>query len=199
MPRVRVPVRWKITLPYLVLAITIALAAAFVISQVMLDSIQERFFNQLLETGRQSSDWMVREENRMLSTLRLAANTQGVAQAVQTGDSDGLRNLVLPAIVNAGEETVEFLDMQGISVLGLRPGGQAGEFDTVRGEAFSSRWALRRPCCRGAATSRATNSPGFSRLPSDAISTSAARFLTRPAHRWARCWWANRSIRLRRR
>ena len=54
MPRVRVSVRWKITLPYLVLAITIALAAAFVISQVMLDSIQERFFNQLLETGRQS-------------------------------------------------------------------------------------------------------------------------------------------------
>ena len=136
LPRVRVPVRLKITLPYLVLAITIALAAAFVISQVMLDSIQERFFNQLLETGRQSSDWMVREENRMLATLRLAANTQGVAQAVQAGDSDGLRNLVLPAIVNAGEETVEFLDMQGVSVLGLRPGGQPGEFDTVRGETF---------------------------------------------------------------
>ena len=136
LPRVRVPVRLKITLPYLVLAITIALAAAFVISQVMLDSIQERFFNQLLETGRQSSDWMVREENRMLATLRLAANTQGVAQAVQAGDSDGLRNLVLPAIVNAGEETVEFLDMQGIGGLGLRPGGQPGEFDTVRGETF---------------------------------------------------------------
>ena len=136
LPRVRVPVRLKITLPYLVLAITIALAAAFVISQVMLDSIQERFFNQLLETGRQSSDWMVREENRMLATLRLAANTQGVAQAVQAGDSDGLRNLVLPAIVNAGEETVEFLDMQGVGVLGLRPGGQSGEFDTVRGETF---------------------------------------------------------------
>ncbi|TLN24181.1 HAMP domain-containing protein, partial [bacterium] len=136
MPRVRMPMRLKITLPYLVLAITIALAAAFVISQVMLDSIQERFFTQLLETGRQSSDWMVREENRMLATLRLTANTQGVALAIQSGDADGLRNLVLPAIVNAGEETVEFLDMQGISVLGLRPSGRAGDFDTVRGDTF---------------------------------------------------------------
>ncbi|TLN14035.1 response regulator, partial [bacterium] len=135
-PKVRMPVRLKITLPYLLLALIIASAAAFIISQVMLDSIQERFFNQLLETGRQSSDWMVREENRMLSTLRLVANTQGVAQAVLSGDAEGLRNLALPTIANAGEETVEFLDMQGISVLGLRPTGRAGEYDSLRGEAF---------------------------------------------------------------
>ncbi len=135
-PRVRMPVRFKITLPYLLLALIIASAAALIISQVMLDSIQERFLNQLLETGRQSSDWMVREENRMLSTLRLVANTQGVAAAVQSGDAEGLRALTLPAIANAGEQTVEFLDMQGVSVLGLRPAssGQAGEYDSVRGE-----------------------------------------------------------------
>ncbi|GAP12272.1 adenylate cyclase, family 3 [Longilinea arvoryzae] len=135
-PRVRMPVRFKITLPYLLLAVILASAAALIISQVMLDSIQDRFLNQLLETGRQSSDWMVREENRMLSTLRLVANTQGVAAAVQSGDAEGLRSLTLPAIVNAGEETVEFLDMQGVSVLGLRPGtsGQAGEYASVRGE-----------------------------------------------------------------
>lgn len=135
-PRVRMPVRMKITLPYLLLAIIIASAAAFIISQVMLDSIHERFFNQLLETGRQSSDWMVREENRMLATLRLVANTQGVSQAVQAGDSEGLRTLVLPTVVNAGEETVEFLNMQGLSVLGLRPSNQAGVYDAVRGETF---------------------------------------------------------------
>jgi adenylate cyclase len=133
-PRVRMPVRMKITLPYLLLAIIIASAAAFIISQVMLDSIQERFFNQLIESGRQSSDWMVREENRMLATLRLVANTQGVAGAVQSGDAEGLRTLVLPTIVNAGEETVEFLDMQGITVLGLRPSTRVGEYDFVRGE-----------------------------------------------------------------
>jgi uncharacterized PurR-regulated membrane protein YhhQ (DUF165 family) len=42
---------------YLLLAIIIASAAAFIISQVMLDSIQERFFNQLIESGRRH-DWM---------------------------------------------------------------------------------------------------------------------------------------------
>lgn len=137
-PRVRMPVRFKITLPYLLLAVIIASAAALIISQVMIDSIQNRFLDQMLEKGRQSSDWMVREENRMLSTLRLVANTQGVADGVLSGDVEGLRALVLPAAVNAGEETVELLNMQGTSVLGLRPpsSGQTGEYDAVTGETF---------------------------------------------------------------
>ena len=88
---VRMPMRMKITLPYLLLALLFALAAAYVISQVVMESVQERFLNQLVATARQASDWMVGEEDRLLESLRLVANSEGVAEAMQSGDAEALR------------------------------------------------------------------------------------------------------------
>jgi adenylate cyclase len=138
MPRVKMPVRVKITLPYLILAVLFALASAYVVSQVVFDSVQDRYFNQLIATSKQSSDWMVREEDRLLSTLRLIANTQGMADALTNNNSEELRNLVLPLAVNAREEAIELLDMNGISQLTLRKtsGGDAGNYETSRGETY---------------------------------------------------------------
>ncbi len=97
-PAVKVPVRLKITLPYLILALLFALASAYIVTQVVIESVQDRFFNQLVAAGRQTTDWMVREEDRLLATLRLIANTQGIAEAVQAGDSEQLRLLSLPDV-----------------------------------------------------------------------------------------------------
>ncbi len=86
MPRVRIPVRIKITLPYLVLAVLFALATAYIVSQMVFDTVQDRYLNQLLATGKQSADWMVQEEDRLLTTLRSIANTEGVGEALAVGD-----------------------------------------------------------------------------------------------------------------
>src|SRR5215510_4698382 len=48
-PKIRVPVRVKITLPYLLLALLVAMAGAYIVSRVVLDSVEERFTNQLIE------------------------------------------------------------------------------------------------------------------------------------------------------
>ena len=53
---------------YLLLALLFALASAYVITQYVLESVQDRYLNQLFESGRQASDWMVREEDRLLGT-----------------------------------------------------------------------------------------------------------------------------------
>jgi adenylate cyclase len=136
LPRVKMPVRIKITLPYLLLALLFALASAYIVSQVVLESVQDRYLNQLIETGRQTSDWMVREEDRLLGTLRLISNTQGVADAILKQDSEALRSLVLPVAVNAGEEAVEILDTQAVSLFSmhLKAGGSAGSYDFTRGD-----------------------------------------------------------------
>ncbi len=132
---VRMPMRIKITLPYLLLALLFALAAAYVLSQVVLESVQDRFLNQLVATARQASDWMVREEDRLLESLRLVANSQGVANAMQSGNAETLRTLVLPIAVNAGEEELHLLDMQGVSVLSLfhTAGGGPADYQASRG------------------------------------------------------------------
>ena len=134
--RVRMPVRVKITLPYLLLVLLFALASAYLVSRVVLESVQDRFLNQLIETGKQSSDWLVREENRLLGTLRLVANTQGVAEAAAGQDADALRELVLPLVVNSAEEAVEILNPDGVSILSIRlpAGGGVQDYAYTSGE-----------------------------------------------------------------
>src|SRR5512145_304709 len=81
-PRVRVPIRAKIVLPYLILSLVLALGAAYLVTQIVFDSLEERFTNQLIESGKLSSEWMYREEERLLATLRLISNADGVSEAI---------------------------------------------------------------------------------------------------------------------
>ena len=142
LPNVRVPVRVKITLPYVLLALVLAMAASFVVSRVVLDTLEERFTNQLIEAGILANDWMVNEENRLLETLRLLSYTQGVPDALASGDAESLREWALPLAVNYQEEAIEILDSQGTSVLSLhhRSGGNIEDYDASRGETIFSQW-----------------------------------------------------------
>jgi class 3 adenylate cyclase/HAMP domain-containing protein/DNA-binding NarL/FixJ family response regulator len=118
-PRVRVPMRVKITFPYTLLALLFVFAAAFLASRYILESMRDRFVNSLIETGKLSTDAMVQEENRLLNSLRLLAHTKGMAEAIQAGDANGLYALCLPVAVNNQEEAILILDSQGVSRLTL--------------------------------------------------------------------------------
>jgi class 3 adenylate cyclase/CheY-like chemotaxis protein len=142
LPRARFPVRMKIILPYVLLALVLAAAAAFVVSRVVLDTIEERFTNQLIEAGKLTNDWMVKEEDRLLETLRLVAHTQGVPQAVIAADAERLRTLALPLAINDQVETVEILDTHGASVLSLRhrQDDDLEDYSASRGETILGHW-----------------------------------------------------------
>ena len=141
-PGVHIPIRIKITLPYAILALLLALAASFVVSQVVIDTIEERFTNQLIEAGKLTNDWLVQEEDRLLETLRLLAHTQGLSEAVTAGEAERLREIALPLAVNYQEETIVILDRSGTSVLALRhrPSGNLEDYETWRGETTFSQW-----------------------------------------------------------
>lgn len=142
LPRVRMPVRMKITLPYVLLALVLAAAAAFVVSQIVLDTIEERFTNQLIEAGKLANDWMVKEEDHLLEMQRLLAHTQGVPQALMAADAERLRAFTLPLAVNYQVETIDILDTQGTSVLSLRhrQDGALEDYSASRGETIFSHW-----------------------------------------------------------
>jgi putative nucleotidyltransferase with HDIG domain len=133
-PRVRVPIRTKIIIPYLILAAMLALGAAYLITQVVFDSLEERFTNQLVETGKLASEWMVREEVRLLETINLIANTTGVPEAMTARDADSLRALTFGIAVGKSEEDVVFLDPQGYLLLSMHhiKGGNIEEFVFAR-------------------------------------------------------------------
>jgi class 3 adenylate cyclase/CheY-like chemotaxis protein len=140
-PRVRVPMRIKITAPYVFLALTFVLASLYLGGRYLVESFQERFTNQLIDAGKLASDWMVGKENSLLDTERLVANTQGMVEALSKNDSDGLRRMLLPVALNYSTDSLEILDFQAKSVLSLRhsPHPPPEEIPATRGDfLFSS-------------------------------------------------------------
>jgi adenylate cyclase len=135
LPEIKMPVRAKITFPYTVLALLIILAAAYLGSQAALESVEARFINELVETAKLSTEWMVREEDRMLGTLRLLLNTEGMDEAVMTEDSEILRSIALPVAINAREDTIGILNSQGENILTLQhlKGGGLEEYEAYKG------------------------------------------------------------------
>ncbi len=134
LPRVRVPIRTKIILPYLLLAFCLALGAAYLVTQIVFDSLEERFTNQLIESGKLASEWMYREEERLLATLRLVANTEGLPAAIQDRQAERIRELTFGIAVDNREEAVEILDSQGYLLYSMRhiPGGMVEEYEFTK-------------------------------------------------------------------
>lgn len=133
LPRVRFPIRIKITAPFLILAVGLAIGAAYAITQIVFDTIDERFTNQLIESGKLSAESMVRQEESLLRSLRLFAYTEGLPETIAQQDLQKIEALSLGIAANQGEEIVEFLDRGGNLVLGLAhtPGGDAADYQVL--------------------------------------------------------------------
>lgn len=127
LPRVRLPMSFKITIPYALLALVFAVGAIYLVSRYVLESLRDRFTSQLVDTGILAADWMVQEENRMLETVRLLANIQGLDAAVMSADSTRLQEIVLPLAMNFNEESIDIINTSGISLLTLRYSPQGGK------------------------------------------------------------------------
>ena len=52
----------KITLPYILLSLIVAIGGAYLITQLMMRSVDRRFKNSLIETAKISVDLLVQEE-----------------------------------------------------------------------------------------------------------------------------------------
>jgi len=119
----------------LILSLILAVGAAYLTTQLVVENIQERFNRQLFEAGKISSELMVSYEAHLLETQRLLANAEGVSDALLSNDPNTLRSLVLGIIVNDGQEAVEFFDASGNQVLSMhhRPGGNLEEYDISTG------------------------------------------------------------------
>jgi hypothetical protein len=137
-PRVRFSLRWKITLPFMLLALGLGLAVTYLVGTFLTTSGQERFLRQLADSGQLAADAFVRIERDLLGVERLVANTEGVVEALIARDAEAMRDRVVPLTVSSGADLVVILDEQGVSLLTYRqrPGGAPGEFEPLRNEAF---------------------------------------------------------------
>lgn len=151
----RFSLRWKITLPFILLALLLSLGMVYLLSRIVGQEQQDRYLRQMTDSGQQAADAVVRAESDLLATERLIANTIGVLDGVRRADSESMRADVLPLVVNAGVDVVSIVDVQGSSLLSVRraPGGSIGEYSTQRGEAFYSSWPFVQRLLAGSADS----------------------------------------------
>jgi two-component system phosphate regulon sensor histidine kinase PhoR len=122
----------KIVLPYLLLTLVVAIIGVYVVTNLVVTSLEERFKNQLIDTGTTISDGMARQEIEHLESARAVAFTVGLAEALQAGDRERVIALAQPQAAVRGVECLVIADAQSEEVLhGLRR--DDGAFEIVEG------------------------------------------------------------------
>jgi len=142
-PRVRVSLRWKITLPFMFLALVLGLGATVFVNRLFGEADKVRFLRQLRDSGQQVTDEVVRVEERLLEIERAIANTEGVPEAIALGDAEDLRGRVLSLAINADVDVAVILDREGTSLLAIRrstPDAPQGDYLILRGEGYYQQW-----------------------------------------------------------
>ena len=142
-PRVRFSIRWKIILPFILLALVLGLGVVFLVNRQFGQADEVRFLRQLRDSGQQATDEVVRIEERLLEVQRTIANTQGVPEALALLQAERLRNIILQTMVNTDTDTAVILDREGTSLLAIRkrqPDAPVGDYTTLRGEGYYQDW-----------------------------------------------------------
>jgi signal transduction histidine kinase len=131
----------KIVLPYLLLTLVVAAIGVYVVTSLVVTSLEERFKNQLIGAGGTVSDSLVRQEINHLESARAIAFTVGLAEALQAGDRERVITLAQPQAAVRNVECLIITDAQGKEVLhGLRR--DDGAFEIVAGFDPADLWMV---------------------------------------------------------
>lgn len=113
-------IRNKIILPYLLLALCLAITMTFVAVRLTTGAVQERLSNRLVEAGQATSDGLVAVEDQQIEQLRGMAFTRGVPEALAARDAARLDSLLQPYWASLGLSTLVAFDPDGKAVLAWR-------------------------------------------------------------------------------
>ena len=108
-----IPLRFKITIPYLIVASLLAGLAAYQVARTFVLTLEDRFQAQLQDASFRVADGFLEVEEAHLSGIRTIAYTLGVPEAVSSGDTSVLTDLIFPQVVNSQLYFVEVLDEKG--------------------------------------------------------------------------------------
>jgi signal transduction histidine kinase/HAMP domain-containing protein len=103
----------KITLPYLLLAVLLAVVTSALATDLTVRTLQDRLTNRLVEVGQSTSDALVAVEERQITQLRSMVFTEGVSEALLDGNAEQLASLLRPHWANNNLYTLAVFDAQG--------------------------------------------------------------------------------------
>ncbi len=128
-----VPLRFKITIPYLVAATLLAGLASYQVSRSYVSMLEGRFRGQLEDASFRVADGFFALEEQHLSNLRAINFTSGFPDAVAARDRTAMETLVYPQIVHSAMYFVDLLTSDGAFLASWHRQGDTLEYQ--RGEA----------------------------------------------------------------
>ncbi len=118
------PLRLKITIPYIIVVLLLAGVATWLVSQAFARTLQDQFRGQLVDSFAVASGSVFQVETDQLANVRAIGRTAGVAEAVALRDSAKLNELIRPIVANYPNlNLVHILDADGKAIYSLRSDG----------------------------------------------------------------------------
>lgn len=108
---------FKITLPYVALAMVLALAVIYIVARMQAETITANYSRQIDETRLRVADSIVRTEQSQLTDARTLARLSGLARAIAVSDRSAAIDLITPYLVSQNIERVFIVGASG-QVLG---------------------------------------------------------------------------------
>jgi putative nucleotidyltransferase with HDIG domain len=135
----RLPIRYKIILPFAVLLVFVGVIGSGVATARLTDAAGAEFDAKLLQKSLLANQSLTQIESARLAQLRSASDTVGVPESLAAGDITGLAGLLTPI---AGNETtaniqLRVLDLHGTEVLRIQGSGdEVSRVDVTNAKAF---------------------------------------------------------------
>src|SRR5262249_34980372 len=114
---------FKITLPYVVLALILALATIYIVASTQAAKVTNEFSRQIEDSRVRVADSVVLAEKVQVANVRTLARLNGLAQAVRAGDNQSLMALVAPYAVSQSIERIVVVGASGQVLIALHNRG----------------------------------------------------------------------------
>jgi HD-GYP domain-containing protein (c-di-GMP phosphodiesterase class II) len=101
------------------LVIALGIAGTYLATTLVRGDLQERFENHLVQSSRAVSDSLVRAEDRQLDIGRTVAFTEGVPQAIGSGN-EGVATTIEAIATNTGAQRIDIIGSDGEPLAGVQ-------------------------------------------------------------------------------
>ena len=141
----RLPIRYKIILPFAVLLVFVGVIGSGVATARLTDAAAAKFDADLLHSSLLANQSVAQVEAARLENLRLATDTVGVPESLVANDREGLVQLLTPIAGNVKPANIQLrvLDLHGTEVVriqGTRDG--AARVDVTNATEFATEPAV---------------------------------------------------------
>src|SRR5437868_5884615 len=118
----RLPIRYKIILPFAVLLVFVGVIGSGVATARLTDAAAAKFDADLLHSSLLANQSVAQIEAARLAELRLATDTVGVPESLAANDLEGLVQLLMPVAGNMTTARIQLrvLDLHGSEVLRIQ-------------------------------------------------------------------------------